>query len=103
MYLPKGKDKFAFDATRRGEWSQEREDTLLATPWEEAKPEEPIVSVFDISEAFDRFMKRIESVVKDANITVRNRELMELLGQQAAIYHAEQVLKSRIDTPAETK
>lgn len=103
MYLPKGKDKFAFDAERRGEWSQEREDTLLSTLWEDAKPEEPIVSEFDVSVAFDRFMKRIEATVKDANITVRNRALMELLGQQAAIYHAEQVMNSRIDTPADAK
>jgi len=103
MYLPKGKDKFAFDAERRGEWSQEREETLSALPWEDAKPEEPIVSEFDVSVAFDRFMKRIEATVKDANITVRNRALMELLGQQAAIYHAEQVMNSRIDTPADAK
>lgn len=103
MYLPKGKDKFAFDAERRGEWSAEREETLMATPWEEAKPEEPIVSVFDVSEAFDRFMKRMQSQIKDANITVRNRELMDLLNQQASIYHAEQVLKTRIDIPAEAK
>lgn len=103
MYLPKGKDKFAFDAERRGTWSQEREDTLMATAWEEAKPEEAVVSVFDVSEAFDRFMKRIEAQVKDANITVRNRELMELLGQQAAIYHAEKVLSQRVETPAAAK
>lgn len=103
MYLPKGKDKFAFDKERRGEWSKEREEALMATPWEEAKPEEAVVSVFDVSEAFDRFMKRIESTVKDANITVRNRELMELLSQQAAIYHAEKVLNQRIQLPAEAK
>lgn len=104
MYLPKGKDKFAFDAERRGEWSAEREETLMATPWEEAKPEEPIVSVFDVSEAFDRFMKRVQSQIKDANITVRNRELMDLLNQQASIYHAEQIFKSsHADLPAETK
>jgi hypothetical protein len=29
-------------------------------PWEEAKDEEPIVSVFDESEAFDKILKRIE-------------------------------------------
>jgi hypothetical protein len=103
MYLPKGKDKFAFDAERRGEWSQEREETLSALPWEDAKPEEPIVSEFYVSVAFDRFMKRIEATVKDANITVRNRALMELLGQQAAIYHAEQVMNSRIDLPVDAK
>jgi hypothetical protein len=103
MYLPKGKDKFAFDADRRGEWSQDREEALLALPWEEAKPEEPIVSVFDVSEAFDRFMKRVEAQVKDVNITVRNRELMELLGREAAAYHMEQAMKVRIDIPADAK
>ena len=103
MYLPKGKNKFAFDAARRGEWSQDREDALMATPWEEAKPEEAVVSVFDVSEAFDRFMKRIEATVKDANITVRNRELMELLGREAAAYHMEKLMKTRIDIPADAE
>ena len=103
MYLPKGKDKFAFDADRRGEWSQDREDVLMATPWEEAKPEEAVVSVIDVSEAFDRFMKRMESQIKDANITVRNRELMELLGREAAAYHMEKLMKTRIDIPADAE
>lgn len=96
MYLPKGKDKFAFDAERAKAMREVGEaalrEQLAALPWEEAKPEEPVVSVFDVEAAFDKFMKRVESQVKDANITVKNRALLEQLAQTASIYHAEKVL-----------
>ena len=100
MFIAKGKDKFSFDPTRKGVWDSEREDTLLALPWEEAKPEEKIVSVFDVSESFDKFMKRVESMVKDTEVTVRNRELMDMLIQASAEFHSDKALKARIDTPA---
>jgi hypothetical protein len=104
MYLPKGKDKFAFDAERAKALKALSNDELVAQldslKWEDAKPEAAVVSVFDVSEAVDKFMKRIESMVNDANVTVRNKELLEVLGQQVAIYHAEKVLNQRIDTPA---
>ena len=68
------------------------EFNTVAKAYEEAKAEEPVVSVLDIEAAFDKFMKRIESQIKDATITVQNRALLEQLGQTAAIYHAEKVL-----------
>lgn len=95
MYIPKGKDRFAFDAERAKEMRKdvaELREALMAKAWEDAKPEEKAVSVFDVSEAFDKFMKRVESQVKDAAVTVRNKELLDLLNQQVAIYHAERVL-----------
>lgn len=97
MFIPKGKDAFGFDAQRAKEMKKDipaLRELLLALPWEEAKPEEKTVSVFDVSEAFDKFMKRVESMAKDANVTVRNRELLDLLNQQVSIYHAERVLAS---------
>ena len=98
MYLPKGKDKFAYDGERaktmRAIPEAELRESLMAMPWEEAKAEEPIVSVFDVSEAFDKFLKRIEKQVSEADITVRNRKLMEELAHTAAVYHAELVLSS---------
>lgn len=98
MYLPKGKDKFAFDGERakalRDLSDEELTESLMAVPWEEAKPEEPVVSVYDVEEAFDKFMNRVNKLVNDANITVKNRELLEQLGQTAAIYHAEKVLST---------
>ena len=100
MFIAKGKDKFSFDPTRKGEWNQEREDTLLATPWEEAKPEEKIVSIFDVSESFDKFMKRVESMSKDAQVTLRNREMIDFLVHASATYHDAIANKARIDTPA---
>lgn len=101
MYLPKGKDKFAFDALRAEDMrkltAQELEEQIGSLAWEDAKPEAPVVSVFDVADAVDKFMKRMESMVKDANITVRNKDLLETLGQQVAIYHAEKVLNQRVD------
>jgi hypothetical protein len=98
MFIPKGKDKFGFDSQRakamKAEDRAALRERLMALPWEEAKPEEKIVSVFDVSEAFDKFMKRVESMTKDASVTVRNRELLDLLNQQVSIYHAERVLAS---------
>lgn len=107
MYLPKGKDKFAFDKERRGEWNAEREAALLATPWEEAKPEEKIESIFDVSDAFDRFMKRVAAQIKDENVTVENAALMEVISQAAAKWQAEKVLndlkRERINIPADAE
>jgi hypothetical protein len=100
MFIAKGKDKFSFDPTRKGEWNQDREDTLMALPWEEAKPEEKIVSIFDVSESFDKFMKRVESMSKDAQVTLRNREMIDFLVHASATYHDAIASKARIDTPA---
>jgi len=100
MFIAKGKDKFSFDPTRKGTWDQDREDTLLALPWEEAKPEEKIVSIFDVSESFDKFMKRVESMSKDAEVTLRNREMIDFLVHASATYHDAIASKARIDTPA---
>ena len=79
MFIAKGKDKFSFDPTRKGVWDDEREVALLALPWEEAKPEEKVVSIFDVSESFDKFMKRVEAMSKDAEVTLRNREMIDFL------------------------
>lgn len=98
MFIPKGKDKFGFDGQRakdmRAEDRAALRERLMALPWEDAKPEEKVVSVFDVSDAFDKFIKRVESMVKDANVSVRNKELLDLLNQQASIYHAERVMRS---------
>lgn len=100
MYLPKGKTTFAFDKERAKKLKAAGEEAfreaMADKPWEEAKPEAPVVSIFDVSEAADKFMKRIESMAKDAAVTVRNRELLELLGETIAQYHADQAVKARV-------
>jgi hypothetical protein len=100
MYLPKGKDKFAFDKDRAKAFRTQGEEAYRASladkPWEDAKPEAPVVSVFDVSEAADKFLKRLETMAKDAAVTVRNRELLEMLGATVAHYHAEQAIKARV-------
>lgn len=104
MYLPKGKDKFAFDAERakamRKTPEAEQREALMALPWEEAKPEEPVVSVFDVSEAVGKFIKRLEKQVSEANVTIKNRKLLEEIAHAASVYHAEQVL-SKAAAPAD--
>ena len=98
MYLPKGKDKFGFDSERAKDMraipEAEVREALMALPWEEAKPEEPIVSVFDVSEAVDKFIKRLEKQVAEANVTIKNRKLLEEIAHAASVYHAERVLSA---------
>jgi len=105
MYLPKGKDKFGFDADRAKTMREIPEadlrETLMALPWEEAKPEEPVVSVFDVSEAVDKFIKRLEKQVAEANVTIKNRKLLEEIAHAASVYHAEQVLGAAHNATAE--
>ena len=96
MFIAQGKTVFSFDKERRGQWDAFRETELLAKPWEEAKPEPEVVSVFDVSEAFDKFMKRIEKLAGDGEVVVRNRELMAMLTQVSADYHGDQAAKARI-------
>jgi hypothetical protein len=96
MFIAKGKTTFSFDKERRGQWDGFREADLLAKAWEEAKPEPEVVSVFDVSEAFDKFMKRIEKLAGDGEVVVRNRELMAMLTQVSADYHGDQAAKARI-------
>ena len=99
MYLPKGKDKFAFDSVRGKDMASLTDDelteALAAHPWEEAKPEEPVVSVIDVEAAFDKFIQRLNKQVAEAGVTVKHRELLELLGETSAKYHAELVLNQR--------
>ena len=99
MFIAKGKDKFSFDPTRKGVWDEEREASLLALPWEEAKPEEKVVSIFDVSESFDKFMKRVESMSKDAQVTLRNREMIDFLVHASATYHDAIAKQARVATP----
>lgn len=99
MYLPQGKTVFAFDKERAKELrklsAEDLEAKLNSLAWEEAKPEAPVVSVFDVQDAFDKFMKRVEKQVAEAGVTVRNRELLEELSQTVAVYQAERVLGKR--------
>jgi hypothetical protein len=100
MFIAKGKDKFSFDSERAKTMRlldvAELESNLMSLAWEEAKPEEKVVSVFDVSEAFDKFMKRIDSMTKDSEMTVRNRQLIDFLSSASADYHAQIALQARV-------
>lgn len=103
MYLPKGKTVFALDKDRAKAMRQDEgfAEALQSKPWEEALKEAPAITVLDVADAFDKFMKRIESQVKDAACTVKNRALLEELASSNAKYHAALDSKSRISLAAE--
>lgn len=94
--IQKGKDTFSFVSDKakdlRDMSDDELTEVLNTLKWEEAKAEEPIVSVFDVSEAVDKFIKRLEKQVSEANVTIKNRKLLEEIAHAASVYHAEQVL-----------
>jgi hypothetical protein len=100
MFIAKGKDKFSFDSERAKTMRLldvvELESNLMALAWEEAKPEEKVVSIFDVSESFDKFMKRIESMTKDSEMTIRNRQLIDFLASASAEYHAQIAMQTRV-------
>jgi len=85
----------------RGMDAKVLEEGLMALAWEEAKPEEKVVSVFDVSEAFDKFIKRVESMTKDAEVTTRNREMLDYLQSASAQYHEAKAMNSRVSLSAE--
>ena len=55
------------------------EEYLMGTPWDEAKPEPEITSVYDAAAEFERFMKRMERLRKDADVTLHNKALLDAL------------------------
>lgn len=94
--VQKGKDTFAFVSEKakdlRAMSDDELTEVLNTLKWEEAKAEEPTVSVIDIEESFDRFINRLMKQVKEADVEVKNAELLEALNKAASKWHAERVL-----------
>lgn len=103
--IAKGKDKFSFAKEKAAELrlmnDPELAEKLDSLKWEDAKPEAPVVSVFDVSEAVDNFLKRLQKQVSEAQVTVKNRKLLEEVAYATSKYHALQVLNSRADLPDE--
>lgn len=97
MYLPKGKDTFAFDSLRADKLKEmtdaELEETFNAVNWEEAKPEEKAVSVIDVGDAFDKFLKRIEKQAAEATVEVKHKDLLDKLRAATREYHAAAAIK----------
>ena len=107
MIIPKGKTTFALDKERakalRGETDEALTEKLMALPWEEAKPEAPIVSVLDVSVAADKFLERIQKQANEAGMEIRNRALLDILVAATAKFHADEALKSRLPMADETE
>lgn len=97
MYLPKGKTEFAFDQKRAAEMRELSDEDLVemlsSIKWEEAKPEEKVVSVLDVGEAFDRFIKRIEKQASEAAVEVKHKDLLDKLRAVTREYHAAEAVK----------
>lgn len=75
------------------EFTDDYEEYLMGTPWDEAKPEPEITSVYDAAAEFERFMKRMEKLRKDANVTLHNKALLDALSATEEEYHKKQVAK----------
>lgn len=98
FYIPKGKDKFAFDAERAKTLKAEGEaairERLAEKLWQDAKPEAPVVSVLDVEAAFDKFLDRLNKQASEAGMTVRHRALLDILNEEVRTWHNEQALKA---------
>lgn len=103
LYIPKGKTVFALDKDRaksmRAETDESLNEKLMALPWEEAKAEAPVVSVLDVSAAADKFLERLQKQANEAGMEVRNRALLDVLVAATAKFHADEVMKERIEIP----
>lgn len=65
-------------------------DTLMGLNWYEAKKEAAIVSEFDLSAEFDKFMKRVSKMVEDKSVNVKDGAFFNYLTQASAEYHSAQ-------------
>jgi transcriptional/translational regulatory protein YebC/TACO1 len=105
MILPRGKDKFAFDKERAAKLKEEGEkevcERLMALPWEDAKPEEKVVSVLDVEVAFDKFMARLGKEMTAEGLTVQNKDLYEVLTRAAAVHMAKKILGESAGHPVD--
>lgn len=79
------------------EFTEAYEQDLMATPWDDAKPEPEIVSVFDVTKEFDKFIKRMEKLRQDANITLHHKALLDSLQEASSHYQARLVLGEAAD------
>lgn len=77
---------------------------LAAKLWEDATPEPKIVSVLDVSTAFDKFLDKIQKTANTDGVEVRDRELMEFVIGQVKAWHAEHAMKAMVAlTPDQIK
>lgn len=75
-------------------WDADYEAAISELPWDEAKREPEIVSKYDVSAEFDKFMKRMDKLAGDANIILAHKDLLAQLQNTVAMYHAREVLAS---------
>lgn len=108
MLIPTGKQTFALDKDRaksaRKSPEAEVRARLADLPWEEAKPEAPVVSVFDVSQAVDKFLDRIQKQINMEGVSVRNRALFDAINAANSQWQNAEVLKSaKVEEPAQLK
>lgn len=91
----KSDKKFAYYAAvsqvSEHDWSK-MEAELMNIAWDKAKRENEIVSAYDVSAEFDKFMKKMEKLRGDATITMHHKALLDTLEDACAKYHARLVL-----------
>jgi hypothetical protein len=97
FYLPRGKTSFALDKERakklRAIPEAELRETLAKNLWEEAKPEEAVVTVLDCTAKVDAFIKRMTAEIKAmSGGTVKDKDLVDTIAQAAAQWHRDHVV-----------
>lgn len=60
---------------------------LSALPWYEAKKDPEPESVYDVAEAFDKFMSKVQKLVKEGKVEVANRTLLDELMLASGKWH----------------
>lgn len=98
FYLPKGKTQLAYDKTRADALKQEEEaalrERLEDILWTEAKPEPKPVSVFDVVSEFDKFMNRMNKLVKEPEVQVKHKDFLDALTEFSTKYNNEAAIQA---------
>jgi hypothetical protein len=79
------------------EFTEQYEQDLMNTAWDDAKPEPEIVSVYDVQKEFDKFIKRMEKLRQDAEITLHHKALLDSLQETSSQYNARLMLGEAAD------
>jgi hypothetical protein len=87
-----------------GKITPEHEALFLAAKWDEAKREQDATSVYDMEALFRAFIAKQEKLCLDANVTVKNRDVLQAVSDEFARINAIKVLATiKPMTKAETK
>jgi hypothetical protein len=95
-----GKSTFNLDTKRAKKLAAipeaELRGAVEAKLWEEATPEPKVISVLDVSGAFDKFLEKIQKTANTEGVEVRDRELMHFVVTQVQAWHNEKAMREMV-------